>query len=66
MTNLQLHRIRQIKGFVNSTLANLPNTKQPTQEQAQYLIRAAMYHEKDKEVIEECNKFFKLHYNCEG
>ena len=66
MNRIQEHRATQILGFVNRTLRHLPNTEQPDETQAQYLIMAAMVNEKDPVVIEHCNNNFREWYNCEG
>ena len=66
LTESKKFRAGQILGFVNLTLKRLPNTKTPTQDQAQYLIQAAMINEQDQEVIDYCNSKFQEWYNCKG
>jgi len=64
----QTHRAEMILGFVNNTLkqmAVLHNIQERGvhEEEAMYVIQAAMFREHDKEVIEHCEAKFKEWYN---
>jgi len=66
MNSQQQHKVSQIKGFVNLTLKQLKylhNSEGVTETEAMLLIQAVLYKETDKEVIKECEAFFKQHYN---
>ena len=65
MTPQEEHRAKQIKGFVNLTLKRLPNKKEVGcfEEEAHYVIKAALFREVSENVIKHCVSKFREWYN---
>jgi len=66
LTEVQKGKIKQIKGFVNTTCKGLRiihNSKGITEDEARHVVNAALLLEKDEKVLFHCREYFNETYN---